>query len=93
MLEMQGERGRLSAEGAALFAALGIDPAALERGRRPQCRACLDWSERRSHLAGAAGAALMARALEAGWLRRAGTGRALRITRAGESVFAARFPP
>lgn len=43
---------------------LGIDLAALRRRRRPLCRPCLDWSERRSHLAGALGAALLDRLLD-----------------------------
>ncbi|ARP69464.1 ArsR family transcriptional regulator [Streptomyces pluripotens] len=53
-------------------------------GRRPLARACLDWTERRPHLAGAAGAALCRHALEAGWCVRIGTERAVRVTPAGE---------
>ncbi|GGR87979.1 MULTISPECIES: ArsR/SmtB family transcription factor [Streptomyces] len=66
------------------FGAAGI-PLDLS-GRRPLARACLDWTERRPHLAGAAGAALCRRALEAGWCVRVGSGRAVRITAAGEQV-------
>lgn len=91
LVEMQGTRGRLSQDGETFARGLGIDPAALE-GRRPACRACLDWSERRSHFAGSFGAALLARALDAGWLKRIEASRALRVTRAGESAFAAHFP-
>ncbi|MDN3264834.1 winged helix-turn-helix domain-containing protein [Streptomyces sp. CSDS2] len=57
-------------------------------GRRPLARACLDWTERRPHLAGAAGAALCRRALEAGWCVRVGGGRAVRITPVGEQAMA-----
>ncbi|MEU5209582.1 winged helix-turn-helix domain-containing protein [Streptomyces sp. NPDC020742] len=59
---------------------LGIDPAALRTGRRPQARGCLDWTERRPHLAGAAGARLCDRLLDRHWVRRIGTGRAVRLT-------------
>ncbi|MFF8675505.1 ArsR/SmtB family transcription factor [Streptomyces sp. NPDC015242] len=54
------------------------------RGRRPLARACLDWTERRPHLAGVAGAALCRHALEAGWCVRIGSGRAVKVTAAGE---------
>ncbi len=64
---------------------LGIDPAALHRTRRPVVRPCLDWTERRIHLGGAAGAQLCRRLLELGWLERIGRGRAVRATGAGES--------
>ncbi|HBF85794.1 MAG TPA: transcriptional regulator, partial [Streptomyces sp.] len=60
------------------FGALGrpLDTSA----RRPLARGCLDWTERRPHLAGAAGAVLCRHALEAGWCERFGTGRAVRAT-------------
>lgn len=61
---------RLSRCGVALFEDIGIDVAALAQQRRAQCRTCLDWSERRQHLAGAAGAALFSRFIELGWARR-----------------------
>lgn len=53
-------------------------------GRRPLSRACLDWTERRPHLAGLAGAALCRHALDAGWCVRIGSGRAVKVTAAGE---------
>ncbi|GAA1170293.1 DNA-binding transcriptional ArsR family regulator [Kitasatospora gansuensis] len=68
------------------FADLGIDLSAL-RGSRPLLRTCLDWTERRNHLAGAAGAALCARALDRRWVERIGSGRALRITPEGRTAF------
>jgi len=64
-----------------LAAELGFEPGA---GRRPLSRACLDWTERRSHLAGAAGAHVCATFLARGWVARVGTGRAVRVTRSGE---------
>ncbi|MFG2605217.1 ArsR/SmtB family transcription factor [Streptomyces sp. NPDC048514] len=53
-------------------------------GRRPLARACLDWTERRTHLAGAAGAALCRHALDAGWCVRIGSARAVKVTAQGE---------
>ncbi|POZ62859.1 ArsR/SmtB family transcription factor [Chromobacterium alticapitis] len=54
-------------------------------GRRPQARACLDWSERRPHLAGSYGAALCREFLARSWVERRLDSRALRITPAGQA--------
>jgi DNA-binding transcriptional ArsR family regulator len=54
--------------------------------RRPLARACLDWTERRPHLAGAAGASLCRHALDAGWCVRIGSERAVKVTPSGERV-------
>ncbi|MEV4167309.1 ArsR/SmtB family transcription factor [Nonomuraea dietziae] len=76
----------LSASGAAWFDKLGI---ALTASRtRPMARPCLDWTERRPHLAGTAGAALCRHALEAGWVTRIGGQRALKVTDSGLSSLA-----
>ncbi|MGX1299930.1 DNA-binding transcriptional ArsR family regulator [Streptomyces albogriseolus] len=66
------------------FGALGVDLDG--RGRRPLARACLDWTERRPHLAGAAGAALCRHLLERGWCVRIGSGRAVKVTGTGEQA-------
>ncbi|WP_416072030.1 ArsR/SmtB family transcription factor [Streptomyces sp. ME18-1-4] len=72
----------LTEEGLGWFDAAGI---ALDRGsRRPLARACLDWTERRPHLAGAAGAALCRHALDTGWCVRIGSERAVKVTPSGE---------
>ncbi|GIF22209.1 DNA-binding transcriptional ArsR family regulator [Actinoplanes tereljensis] len=55
-------------------------------GRRPVLRECLDWTERRSHLAGTAGAALCRHAFDAGWIVRIGSGRAVRVTPVGAAA-------
>ncbi|MEU3900590.1 winged helix-turn-helix domain-containing protein [Streptomyces sp. NPDC045251] len=55
-------------------------------GRRPLARACLDWTERRPHLAGVAGAALCRHALDSRWCVRIGTERAVKVTPAGEEA-------
>ena len=91
-LDMQGARGRLSAAGAAFAGDLGVDAAALDAAARPACRACLDWSERRSHLAGGFGAALLARAEAEHWLTRRDGSRALTVTRRGAAAFDRLFP-
>lgn len=77
----------LTDAGVEWFGAVGI---ALDlSGRRPAARACLDWTERRPHLAGAAGAALCRHALEAGWCERIGTERAVRVTALGSRELSA----
>lgn len=65
--------------GRALLLALNIDAERLGSGRRVFARSCIDWTQRRPHLAGALPAALTVRFLELGWLSR-GQGRGLRIT-------------
>jgi DNA-binding transcriptional ArsR family regulator len=62
---------------------LGIDVDDVRRGRRPVVRECLDWTERRHHLAGAVGAALCAQMLEQGWIERTPRPRAIRVTQTG----------
>ncbi|MFG2588585.1 ArsR/SmtB family transcription factor [Streptomyces sp. NPDC048438] len=71
----------LTEDGLEWFGALGIPLATASR--RPLARGCLDWTERRQHLAGTAGAALCRHLLDAGWCERVGTGRAVRATPAG----------
>ena len=66
---------------------LGVDVAALSAGRRAVCKACLDWSERRSHLGGALGRALLDRILAEGWARRVPGARTLAFTAAGLAAF------
>lgn len=77
----------LTDAGVEWFAAAGI-PLDLS-SRRPPARACLDWTERRPHLAGAAGAALCRHALEAGWCVRIGSERAVKVTPPGERKLSA----
>ncbi|HXV00089.1 MAG TPA: winged helix-turn-helix domain-containing protein [Caulobacteraceae bacterium] len=81
-----GPHVELSDGGRAFFAGLGLDVAGLARGRRPLCRACLDWSERKAHLAGGLGAALFEHVLAAGWARRA-EGRVVSFTPTGAAAF------
>lgn len=81
---------RVTAVGRSRLSAVGIDMDALTRGRRPICRSCLDWSERRNHLGGALGAAVLERILGEGWASRA-DGRVLTFTSAGSLAFTSAF--
>jgi DNA-binding transcriptional ArsR family regulator len=94
-VELASDAGLVTDAGIALFDRLGIDVASLSaaRGKRARvlCRPCLDWSERRPHLAGAVGAALCVRSLEEGWVRRITGTRAVAITPKGQRVFREAF--
>jgi DNA-binding transcriptional ArsR family regulator len=78
---------RLTKPGVTWFARLGIDTAAIARQRRMFCRPCLDWSERRHHLAGALGAALLSQVQGKGWAKRLKNSRAIQFTSQGEREF------
>jgi DNA-binding transcriptional ArsR family regulator len=86
-IELTAEGGRFLAK------TLQISTEALAHPRRPVCKACLDWSERRHHLAGTLGAALMARFTELKWAARDETpgSRVVNFSRNGEKRFAALF--
>jgi DNA-binding transcriptional ArsR family regulator len=90
------ETADLTPQGLAFLADLGLDPDRLAprssaRAGRILCRPCLDWSERRPHLAGLVGAALCGHALAAGWIRRMPESRAVLVTPAGARIFRERF--
>jgi DNA-binding transcriptional ArsR family regulator len=80
-LDLSADGGALTEAGADFLAGIGVS-VPVARGR-PFCRPCLDWSERRPHLAGALGAALCRRCLELGWVRRVAGSRAVTVTPAG----------
>jgi len=77
----------LTALGREWFAGAGIDVEAAAARRRAFCRPCLDWSERRQHLGGALGAALLARAAELGWARRIRGTRAVAFSPVARAAF------
>jgi len=87
LLTVSREDIALTDRGGAVMTAFGLDMAAVAAQRRPLCRVCLDWSERRSHLAGALGAALLDRMIALGWLRRNERGRDLAVTPPGRKAF------
>ena len=86
-IELTAEGGRFLAE------TLQISAGDLAHPRRPLCKSCLDWSERRHHLAGTLGAALLNRFTELKWAARDATpgSRVVNFTRLGEKRFAALF--
>ncbi|WP_033342462.1 ArsR/SmtB family transcription factor [Catenuloplanes japonicus] len=69
----------------------GVDVGAAGRSRRSFAHPCLDWSERRHHLAGALGAAVLTRLVELEWLIRDRSSRAVRVTDAGREGLRTRF--
>jgi DNA-binding transcriptional ArsR family regulator len=75
----------LGPSAASHFAAIGVDIDA--RPRRPVCRACLDWSVRRSHLAGTLGAAILEKILAEKWARREKDSRAVIFSPPGKQAF------
>lgn len=81
---------RLSPAGERACARLGL---AIDDGRRPLCRACLDWSARRHHLAGRVGAALLERCYSLGWAKRRKGTRIVDFTARGERAFLEAFGP
>ncbi|RNJ44392.1 transcriptional regulator [Mesorhizobium erdmanii] len=76
---------RLGPSASSHFAAMGIDVDA--KPRRPVCRACLDWSVRRSHLAGTLGAAILDKILLEKWARREKDSRAVIFSPPGKQAF------
>jgi len=82
----------LGRAGRVWFANLGIDVNALRDSRRAFARQCLDWTERRPHIAGALGAALCSRFFALGWIARRRETRALRVTHRGARAFRKLLP-
>ena len=82
-----GETLVLSEAGETFMTALGLDVAALSALRRPLCKGCLDWSVRRSHLAGALGAALLERFYGLGWAQREAGSRVVSFSPRGLEAF------
>jgi len=79
----------ITPEGDRRLACLGVDVARLRQDRRPLCRHCMDWSERRPHLAGLVPTQILRSALTSGWIERFKDTRAVRVTSEGRRVFAA----
>jgi DNA-binding transcriptional ArsR family regulator len=76
--------GEMTATGAKFFATFGAGLTRASQSKRIFCRPCLDWSERRYHVAGHLGAAIWHRCIELGWLRRDRDSRVVRITPNGQ---------
>jgi DNA-binding transcriptional ArsR family regulator len=91
--EIAADAGVVTGSGLELLGRIGIDVDALlvRRGKRPArilCRPCLDWSERRPHLAGAVGAALCTYSLGEGWSAAFATRAPSRLLPRGSGCFA-----
>lgn len=91
MIEASGQDYVLSESGKSKLRELGVVLEASPKSRRRYARPCLDWSERRHHLAGSLGASLTNRLFELGWIERIPGGRAVRITALGSSGFLTEF--
>lgn len=86
-LKLEGKQFVLTDEGTLFFTTFGIDLTALKRKRRSFSHACLDWSERRYHLAGALGCELLNKFFNLGWLLRVPSIRAIKVTEKGKLGF------
>ena len=90
-VSLERDGGAISQEGRAFFNAAGIDLEPPEVGRRTFCRPCLDWTERRFHIAGHAGAALARHFMENRWVERVEDSRAVEVSDFGRDRFARVF--
>jgi DNA-binding transcriptional ArsR family regulator len=87
VFERSHEELQLSKFGAEWFRRLGVDTDAAARQRRTFCRPCMDWSERRHHLAGSLGAALLSRFQDLKWATRDQNSRVVKFTPRGQRAF------
>ena len=87
LLSVQGETATLTSHGKTFVTDFGVNLAPLESARRPLCRLCLDWSERRMHLAGALGAAFLHRFYELKWAKREDSTRVATFSKRGSEAF------
>lgn len=76
----------LTSSGQELLDSIGVDTEAIRSSERPKARRCLDWTERRHHLAGAAGAGLLDALLANRWVTQDPQPRSLRVTNAGKKA-------
>ena len=81
----------LTASGERLLDRLGVDVSDLRRPRQATVRTCLDWTQRRHHLAGRAASAMLDQMFERRWIARDNTARSVRVTRAGRTELFAFF--
>jgi DNA-binding transcriptional ArsR family regulator len=91
VIEDRGGALSLGEGGIGFLRAFGVATEALHAGRRPVCKACLDWSERRSHLAGALGSGMLDAIYAKGWARRLEGGRVVAFNAGGLAAFQRTF--
>ena len=87
-----GDTLDLTEAGRDFISTFGIEPVVPRGSRRPLCKSCLDWSARRSHLAGAMGSAILERIEALGWGRRKKDSRIVTFSKRGEASFREIFP-
>lgn len=90
-LDVRADRVVVTSSGRAALLDLGVAAAAVDATTRPPARACLDWTQRRHHLAGATGAALLDVLLDRGWAVRGPKPRQVRFTRTGRAELTGRL--
>tara|TARA_R110002124_G_scaffold77169_8_gene206628 strand:+ start:3272 stop:3955 length:684 start_codon:yes stop_codon:yes gene_type:complete len=82
----------LTGKGQVFMTEFGINLEGLKSSRAPLCRECLDWSARRSHLAGTLGRALLSHMQQLSWLNLESGSRVVTFTKSGHANFCAAFP-
>jgi DNA-binding transcriptional ArsR family regulator len=85
------EAAEITPPGTRFLTNFGVNLSALSSTRRHFCRLCIDWTERRPHIAGALGAALTKRYFDLGWTERMNHSRAIIITAVGKRGFSETF--
>jgi DNA-binding transcriptional ArsR family regulator len=91
VVEDRGGSLSLAADASPFLRLFGVAVEDLRAGRRPICKACLDWSERRSHLAGSLGSAMLQAIYAKGWARRLDGGRVVAFNAGGLAAFERTF--
>ena len=91
-MALEHETLHLTDAGATFCNDFEIDIESLRKARAPMCRECLDWSERRSHLAGSLGRAFLTRFEELSWAKRDKATRVVTFSRGGRNAFNRLFP-
>jgi DNA-binding transcriptional ArsR family regulator len=87
LIHRVGDGVEVTSTGVRQFGDFGVDTVAMTHTRRPLCKACLDWSSRRSHLGGQLGAGILSRVYELKWASRGPDTRVVAFTRSGEAKF------
>jgi hypothetical protein len=85
------EAAEITTAGTRFLTEFGIELPALRSTRRHFCRLCLDWTERRPHIAGAVGAAITKRCFDLGWMERMKRSHAVIVTPRGRRGFQESF--
>jgi DNA-binding transcriptional ArsR family regulator len=93
LLTWRGGAFQLTRKGRDFLSGRGIELSRLDSLKRPLCRSCMDWSERRPHLGGALGAAILAHVVSEGWAVRGQGQRAVSFSRRGEENFVRWYTP